>query len=121
MDAPSQTAEPSPTGPSRSAGAVVVAATRAEQAGASLRIAGLTVVERAIKQLAQPAGARVIVASDGAVALPASLPANVEVRAVADAAGVAALAGELGAPVVGGDVVRVTRADAGTRITDEAG
>jgi phosphatidylglycerophosphate synthase len=117
MTAPSQTPEPTSTG----TGIVVVAATRAEQGGASMRIAGLSVVERAIKQLAQPPGARVVVASDGAVALPASLPANVEVRAVADTAGVASVARELGAPVVGADVVRVARADAGTRITDEAG
>jgi len=98
----------------------VVAATRAEQPGATMRIAGLSIVERSIKQLAQ-ANARVVVASDGTVPLPAALPANVEVQSVADGAAAAAIAGGLGVPVVAGDVVRVARGDAGTRITDEAG
>src|SRR3954471_14241956 len=95
---------------------VVVAATHAEQPGASMRVAGLTIVERAIKQLAQTPHTRVIVASDGTVPLPPSLPANVEVRAVADAAAVAAVASGVGGTVVAGDVVRVARADAGTRV-----
>jgi phosphatidylglycerophosphate synthase len=100
---------------------VVVSATRAEQAGASMRVAGLTIVERAIKQLAQPAGARVIVASDGTIALPARLPDNVELQTVKDAEAAAAVAAGIGAGLVGADVVRVARADAGTRVTDEAG
>jgi phosphatidylglycerophosphate synthase len=100
---------------------VVVAATHAEQPGASMRVAGLTIVERAIKQLAQTPHTRVIVASDGTVPLPPSLPANVEVRAVADAAAVAAVASGVGGRVVAGDVVRVARADAGTRVSDEPG
>jgi phosphatidylglycerophosphate synthase len=100
---------------------VVVAATRAEQPGASMRIAGLTIVERAIKQLAQVPDTRVVVASDGTIALPASLPANVEIQTVADAAAAAAVATGIGAKLVGGDVVRVARGDAGTRVTDEAG
>jgi phosphatidylglycerophosphate synthase len=99
---------------------VVVSATRAEQAGASMRVAGLTIVERAIKQLAQAPNARVIVASDGTVALPASLPANAEVQTVKDAEAAASVAAGMGASLVGGDVVRVARGDAGTRVTDEA-
>jgi len=105
------------------AATVVVAATRSEQPGATMRIAGLTVVERAIKQLAQPPGAEVVVASDGTVALPPSLPGNVAVHMVEDDGApeaVASLAGGIGVPVVGADVVRVGRADAGTRVTDEA-
>ena len=100
---------------------VVVSATHAEQPGASMRVAGLTVVERAIKQQSQAPNARVIVASDGTVALPPSLPANAEVQTVADGAAAASVGAGLGAPVVGGDVVRVARGDAGTRVTDEAG
>ena len=111
----------SETPPAARPSTVVVAATRAEQPGATMRIAGLTIVERAIKQLAQPPDARVVVASDGSVALPAALPANAEVQTVADAAGAASIASGLGATVVGGDVVRVARTDAGTRVTDEAG
>ena len=80
-------AAPSTTAPTSY---VVVTATHAEQPGASMRVAGLTIVERAIKQLAQAPHTRVIVASDGTVALPASLPANVEVQTVADGAAAAA-------------------------------
>src|SRR5688572_10246675 len=104
------------------AATVVVAATRYEQPGAGMRIAGLTVVERAIKQLAQPSGAEVVVASDGSVALPPSLPGNVHVQMLdTDAGGdaVTSLAGGIGAPVVAADIVRVGRADPGTRIVDE--
>src|SRR3954454_11581652 len=103
-------AAPSPTS------TVVVTATQAEQAGASMRVAGLTIVERAIKQLAQAPNARVIVASDGTGRLRASRPANAEVQTVPDGAAAASMAGSLGAPVVGGDVVRVARGDAGTRV-----
>jgi phosphatidylglycerophosphate synthase len=99
---------------------VVVSATRAEQAGAAMRVGGLTVVERALKQLAQPVDARVLVASDGSIALPQPLPANVEVQTVADGAAAGALAAGLGAPIVGADVVRVRRGDAGARVVDEA-
>jgi phosphatidylglycerophosphate synthase len=99
---------------------VVVSATRTEQAGASMRIAGLSIVERGIRQLAQAPNTRVIVASDGTVVLPARLPDNVEVQTVKDAEAAASIAAGIGAPLVGGDVVRVARTDAGTRVTDEA-
>ncbi len=100
---------------------VVVSATHAEQAGASMRLAGLTIVERSIKQLAQLPSTRIIVASDGTIALPARLPDNVEVQTVKDAEAAASVAAGVGATLVGADVVRVARGDAGTRITDEAG
>jgi phosphatidylglycerophosphate synthase len=100
---------------------VVVSATRAEQPGAAMPIAGLTVAERAIKQMAQAPGARVIVATDGSVALPASLPDNVEIQTVKDAEAAASVAAGIGATLVRADVVRVARGDAGTRVTDEAG
>lgn len=100
---------------------VVLAATRDEAAGAGLRIAGITVAERAIRQLGQAEGTRVVVAADGSIALPARLPANAELRTVADPAAAQALARELGAPLVGADVVRLDRRrlDGGVRITDE--
>ena len=100
---------------------VVVAATRAEAPGAGMRIAGLSVVERAIRRLGQAEGVRAIVASDGSIALPSPLPANAEVQTVPDPAAVASLAGGLGAPVVGADVVRLDRSrfDGGLRVTDE--
>ncbi len=102
-------------------GNVVLAATRDEAAGAALPIAGLTVIERALKQLGQSPEKRVVVASDGAIALPSPLPPNVEVRTVADGAAAAEIARSLGAPLVGADVVRLDRSrfDGGLRVIDE--
>ena len=102
-------------------GNVVLAATRDEAAGAALPIAGLTVIGRALKQLGQSPEKRVVVAGDGAIALPTPLPANVEVRTVADGAAAAEIARSLGAPLVGADVVRLdrTRFDGGLRVVDE--
>jgi phosphatidylglycerophosphate synthase len=106
---------------------VVLSATRAELPGATMRVGGLTVVERAIRQLAAGArehangGASVVVASDGSIPVPSPLPAGVEVRSVADPAGAAALATSLSAPLARGDVVRVGRGlDGGVRVSDEA-
>jgi phosphatidylglycerophosphate synthase len=101
---------------------LVLAVTRAEAAGAAMGVAGLTVVERAIRQLGQDTDRRAIVASDGSIPLPAALPANVEVRHVADAAAARTLARELGVLLVGGDVVRLDRKrfDSSIRVTDEA-
>jgi phosphatidylglycerophosphate synthase len=100
---------------------VVVAATRAEQAGAAMKVAGLTIAERGIKQLAQAPDTRIIVATDGTIPLPERLPDNVEVQTVANAEAAASVAAGMGANLVGADVVRIARGDAGTRVTDEAG
>jgi phosphatidylglycerophosphate synthase len=101
--------------------AVVLSLTRAEAPGAALRVAGLTVVERALRQLGQSRELRVIVASDGSVPLPTSLPANAEVRMVADAGAAETLARELGSPRLGADIVRLDRNrwSGGLRVTDE--
>jgi hypothetical protein len=100
---------------------VVLAATAAEQPGALRRIAGLTVVGRALAQLGQAADTRVLLAGDGSVELPRELPANVELRPVAGRAEAERLGRELEAPVIGADVVRLdrTRWD-GVRVVDEA-
>ena len=101
-------------------GNVVLVATREEAAGAMLPIAGLTVLGRALKQLGQSPEKRVVVARDGAIALPAQLPANVEVRTVTDGAAAAEIARSLGAPLVGADVVRLDRTRfEGMRVVDE--
>jgi phosphatidylglycerophosphate synthase len=101
-------------------GNVVIAATRDEAPGAVMPLAGLTVIGRALKQLGQSPEKRVVVASDGSIALPSPLPANVEVRTIADAAGPATIARQLGAPLVGADVVRLDRTHfEGLRVTDE--
>jgi len=100
---------------------VVLAATRAEEAGATRSIAGLTVIERACKQLGQAPETRVLLATDGSIPLPPVLPANVELRPVADRSAAEALAAELGAPLVGADLVRLDRKRwDGLRVTDEA-
>jgi phosphatidylglycerophosphate synthase len=104
-----------------SAGPVVLAATRAEQAGATMSIAGLTVLGRALAQLRQSPEVRALLASDGSIPVPAELPPNVELRQVADRAGAEAVARALDAPVVGADLVRLDRKRwEGLRVVDEA-
>jgi phosphatidylglycerophosphate synthase len=99
---------------------LVLAATRDEAPGAPLAIAGLSVVERALKQLGQASATEVAVASDGSIALPAALPPNAELRSVVDRAAVDDLARALGAPVIGADVVRLDSAKLeGLRVVDE--
>jgi hypothetical protein len=90
-----------------------------------MRVGGLRVVDRAIKQLARLRDARVIIASDGSVRLPKRLPRNMELHFIDGdpAVGVEALASGLKDPlVVGGDTVwlQVSRPDRGTRVVDRA-
>ncbi len=104
---------------------VIIAATRGEAAGATMRIAGLTVIDRALKQLGLATETRVVVVSDGSIPLPARLPPNVEVAPVAQegaAAAIAETARTLSAPVVGADVVRIDRSRfaGGLRVVDQA-
>jgi phosphatidylglycerophosphate synthase len=97
---------------------VLLRATADEARGAERVVAGLTVVERALKQLAR-LGHRVVVASDGSISLP---PGTQEVRHVADPGAADSLWRELGSPpVVPADVVRPGGRDAtgGIRVTDE--
>jgi phosphatidylglycerophosphate synthase len=102
-------------------GTVVLSATRDEEPGATSSIAGLTVVARALRQLGQAGETRVVLASDGTVPLPATLPSNVELRAVADRAEAQEVGRALGAAVVGADVVRLDRNRwDGLRVVDEA-
>jgi phosphatidylglycerophosphate synthase len=120
---------------------VLLRATRDEAAGAALQVGGLTVVDRSLRQLGRLTGTRVVVASDGSVALPERLPVNIEVRRLespqrdggaspgpvqdADdlAARLSALEMELRHPaVLGADVVRVQpqQLTGGVRVVDEA-
>ncbi|MES1165151.1 MAG: hypothetical protein ABUR63_05295, partial [Verrucomicrobiota bacterium] len=83
-------------------------------------IAGLAVLARALKQLGQAADTRVVLASEGSLPVPPTLPPNVELRAVAAPAEALEIARELGAPVVGADVVRLDRHRwDGMRVVDE--
>jgi phosphatidylglycerophosphate synthase len=93
---------------------VSIRATAETMPGAALRVAGLTVVERAIKQQSRVPGAQVVVVSDGSVPLPKDLPSNVRVQTVGQgasggAAGVPAnLVDPAGRPGTGGAPVIVT-------------
>jgi hypothetical protein len=104
---------------------VILRVTREEAVGAQMRVGGLRVVDRGIKQLARLRDARVIIASDGSVRLPKRLPRNVELRLIDGdpAVAVAELASALKDPiVVGGDTVwlQASRPDRGTRVVDRA-
>jgi hypothetical protein len=113
--------------PARGAVPVLLLATENEAKGARMRMGGLRVVDRAIRQLARLRDAHVVVIDDGSIPLPRQLPANMERRRVAagDAAAiVAALTAELGHETtsVGADTVWLQpgRFDRGTRVVDAA-
>ena len=83
MTNPSADASPSPpSNPSdRPAQVVILRATAKEVVGASLRVAGLTVLERSLKQLDRM-GMTTFIASDGSCPLPKYLPPHAMVRKV---------------------------------------
>jgi phosphatidylglycerophosphate synthase len=103
-------------------GRVLLRATQAEAAGAPLRVAGLSVCERNLKQL-RSLEMDVVVASDGSCPMPAVLPSGVEIRKVASTADLEKLRAEL-QPMseVGADEVRPVARDFGQsmRVTDQA-
>jgi hypothetical protein len=105
---------------------VVLVATEAEAPGACMRVGGMRVVDRALRQLARLRDARVIVATDGSIPLPRRLPAAFERRELgADVPGeMAALRQELGAETttVGADTVWLQpgRFDRGIKVVDRA-
>jgi hypothetical protein len=88
---------------------VILRATEAEEAGARMRVGGLRIVDRAIRQLARLRDAHIVVASDGSIPLPRQLPRNMERRALEGdlPTALAALASELGPETtsVGADTV----------------
>jgi phosphatidylglycerophosphate synthase len=101
---------------------VLLRATLAEVVGSSMRVAGLSVLERAIKQLHR-LGYHVVLASDGSCRLPLYLPASVRVQKVPKPENLTALRRELsGAIEVGADEVRPANGSLeGTlRVIDEA-
>jgi phosphatidylglycerophosphate synthase len=107
--------------PQTFAGTVLVRATLGESTGAGRHVAGLTVVERSIKQLSAM-NLRIVLASDGKCPLPAALPATVETRRVSSAQDIEPLRTELGnVPEVGADEVRLAGQDlkSAMRVTDE--
>jgi phosphatidylglycerophosphate synthase len=102
--------------------AVILRATSAEVVGAGMRVAGLSVVERSLKQLDRM-GLSVIVASDGSCPLPKYLPPTALVRRVPRPDDLAALRRELaGVPELGADEVRPGSGtlEGAMRVGDEA-
>ncbi len=100
---------------------VIVRASAAQRPGGVLRVGGLTVLERSLKQLSR--GHRtVVLAASREFPLPAVLPAGVRVRPVDGAAAVGQLQQELGRPpIIEADVVRPSnrKDDEGLRVVDE--
>jgi hypothetical protein len=103
---------------------VILLATREEKRGAEMRVGGLRVIDRTLRQIARLRDAKVTIVSDGSVRIPKRLPPHVEVRRTENpAALVAELKAQMTDPiVVGSDVVRVqgNRLDRGTRVVDRA-
>ncbi len=101
--------------------AVIVRATASEVVGAGMHVAGLSVVERSLKQLDRM-GLSIIVASDGSCPLPKYLPPTALLRRVPRPDELAGLRKELeGVPEVGADEVRPTNRslDGGLKVVDE--
>ncbi len=103
---------------------VILLATREEARGAQMRVGGLRVIDRTLRQIGKLRDVKVTLVSDGSVRLPKRLPAHVEVRVTENPG---ALVRELqsqmeDAIVIGADVVRVqgNRLDRGTRVVDRA-
>ena len=105
---------------------VILRATEAESVGARMRVGGMRIVDRAIRQLARLRDARVIIVSDGSIPLPRRLPPNIERRDIDGdaAAAIAALQEELGPETtsVGADTVWLQpgRFDKGIQVVDAA-
>jgi phosphatidylglycerophosphate synthase len=103
---------------------ILLRATSAESAGASRVIGGLSVIERAVRQLGQLRARRVIIATDGTIPIPFALPANFEIRPVGAEGGSPIESFDRnvdGRTVIGADVVRCRTDDlaAGIRVVDE--
>ena len=116
----------SPRVASRDLVPVVLAATKREATGAMMRVGGVRVVDRAIRQLARLRDVSVVIAYDGSVRLPRRLPANAKSCAIEGdpEAAVERLRVELGAEavVVRADTVwlQPARFDRGTLVVDSA-
>jgi phosphatidylglycerophosphate synthase len=105
---------------------VLLRVTREEAAGAVLQVCGLRVIDRALRQLARQKVPRVVIVTDGAIALPTWLAPTVEIRQLSHDGDLATrligLEAELGQPIaLRADVVRVraNNYDGGLRVVDE--
>ena len=112
---------PAPVPPQAPKRAVLLRATVAEVVGATTRVAGLSVIQRSIKQL-DLMGHPIIIASDGSCPLPKYLPPSVLVRKVPRPDDMAALRKEqAGAAELGANEVRPSNRslEGGLRVVDE--
>lgn len=101
---------------------VLLRATLPEVVGSSMRVAGLSVLERSIKQLHRTQH-HVVLASDGSCRIPTYLPATLRVQKVPKPENLTALRRELpGAIEVGADEVRPSNGnfEGAIRVIDEA-
>jgi phosphatidylglycerophosphate synthase len=101
---------------------VLLRATLPEVVGSSMRVAGLSVLERAIKQLDRMKH-HIVLATDGSCRVPTYLPASVRVEKVPKPENLSALRKELsGAIEVGADEVRPTNGtfEGAMRVIDES-
>jgi hypothetical protein len=103
---------------------VILLATKQEARGAQMRVGGLRVIDRTLRQIGRLRDVRVTVVADGSIRLPKRLPSHITVRTSENpGALVAELKTQMDEPVViGADVVRVqgNRLDRGTRVVDRA-
>jgi hypothetical protein len=103
---------------------VILLATKEEKLGAEMRVGGLRVIDRTLRQIGRLRDAKVTIVSDGSIRIPKRLPPHVDVRYTENpGATVAELKSQMSSPiVVGCDVVRVqgNRLDRGTRVIDRA-
>jgi hypothetical protein len=105
---------------------ILLRATENEARGARMRVGGLRVIDRAIRQLARLRDATVVIVTDGSIPLPRHLPAGMDLREIDGDTEVAIerLRAELGpqAMVVGADAVWIqpARLDRAIRIVDGA-
>jgi phosphatidylglycerophosphate synthase len=105
---------------------ILLRATGNEARGATMRVGGLRVVDRAVRQLARLRDVTVVIASDGSIPLPRRLPAGMELHEIAGDVDVAVqrLSAQLGPDliVVGADSVWIhpNRVDRAVRVVDGA-
>jgi CDP-alcohol phosphatidyltransferase len=101
---------------------VILLATKQEARGAQMRVGGLRVIDRTLRQIGRLRDVRVTIVTDGSIRLPKRLPSHVTVLTSENpGALVAELKTQMDDPIViGADVVRVqgNRLDRGTRVVD---
>jgi phosphatidylglycerophosphate synthase len=121
-DTPDGKQFPGPAQKPQATKAVLLRATSQEVVGATLRVAGLSVIERSIKQIDR-AGCVIVVASDGSCPLPKYLPPSVVVRKTPKPDDLWALRREMpGVVEIPANVVRPSgrSLEGGLRVVDQA-